>query len=133
MDPFSSYRAGFEVRAYRLCQRVLMFHHFAGEAGVGGDCLVRSTDFAYSYEEDLSLARNPVYTFLRGVTQTGYKRNGGGTGNAACHRLSSSTASPSCKTPSKTWPPQAWKISPSGWTERSTSGSICTAKASPAS
>ena len=26
-DPFSSYRAGFEVRTYRLCQRVLMFHH----------------------------------------------------------------------------------------------------------
>ena len=27
-DPFSSYRAGFEIRTYRLCQRVLMFHHF---------------------------------------------------------------------------------------------------------
>ena len=27
-DPFSTYRAGFEVRTYRLCQRVLMFHHF---------------------------------------------------------------------------------------------------------
>jgi hypothetical protein len=27
-DPFSSYRAGFEVRTYRLCERVLMFHHF---------------------------------------------------------------------------------------------------------
>jgi hypothetical protein len=25
-DPFSSCRAGFEVRTYRLCQRVLMFH-----------------------------------------------------------------------------------------------------------
>src|SRR5262249_50876549 len=46
-DPFSSYRAGFEVRTYRLCQRVLMFHHFPGEAGVGADCLVRSTDFVY--------------------------------------------------------------------------------------
>ena len=33
-DPFSSYRAGFEVRTYRLCQRVLMFHHFPGEPGV---------------------------------------------------------------------------------------------------
>ena len=27
-DPFSSHRAGFEVRTYRRCQRVLMFHHF---------------------------------------------------------------------------------------------------------
>src|SRR5262249_26979744 len=29
VDPFSTYRAGFEVRTYRLCQRVLMFHHFS--------------------------------------------------------------------------------------------------------
>jgi hypothetical protein len=49
-DPFSSYRAGFEVRTYRICQRVLMFHHFPGEKGVGRDCLVRVTDFTYSDE-----------------------------------------------------------------------------------
>jgi RHS repeat-associated protein len=77
-DPFSTYRAGFEVRTYRLCQRVLMFHHFAGEDGVGEDCLVRSTDFAYSDEVDPTHVRNPVYTFLRSVTQTGYCRNNGG-------------------------------------------------------
>jgi RHS repeat-associated protein len=76
-DPFSSYRAGFEVRTCRLCQRVLMFHHFPGEAGVGNDCLVRSTDFTYSHEQDPDDARNPVYTFLRAVTQTGYKRQNG--------------------------------------------------------
>lgn len=39
-DPFSSYRSGFEVRTYRLCQRVLMFHHFPDEVEVGQDCLV---------------------------------------------------------------------------------------------
>lgn len=50
-DPFSSYRAGFEVRTTRLCQRVLMFHHFPGEEGVGANCLVRSTDFTYSHEQ----------------------------------------------------------------------------------
>jgi hypothetical protein len=33
-DPFSSYRAGFEVRAYLLCQRILIFHHFPDEQGV---------------------------------------------------------------------------------------------------
>ena len=33
-DPFSSYRAGFEVRTTRLCRRVLMFHHFGEEDGV---------------------------------------------------------------------------------------------------
>ena len=46
-DPFSSYRAGFEVRTYRLCQRVLMFHHFPDDEAVGQNCLVRSTDFGY--------------------------------------------------------------------------------------
>jgi len=77
-DPFSSYRAGFEVRTGRLCQRVLMFHHFAGEPGVGVDCLVRSTDFTYAHEQDPANARNPVYTFLRTVTQTAYRRHNGG-------------------------------------------------------
>jgi hypothetical protein len=73
-DPFSSYRAGFEVRTYRLCQRVLMFHHFLGEVDVGRDCLVRSTDFTYSYEQNPTDARNPIYSFLLSVMQTGYKR-----------------------------------------------------------
>ena len=75
-DPFSSYRSGFEVRTYRLCQRVLMFHHFEGEGGVGKDCLVRSTDFTYSYEQKRDDIRDPIYSFLLSATQTGYKRNG---------------------------------------------------------
>ena len=74
-DPFSTYRSGFEVRTYRLCQRVLMFHHFPDEADVGANCLVRSTDFSYSYEQNPNDARNPVYTFLGAVSQSGYKRN----------------------------------------------------------
>jgi RHS repeat-associated protein len=77
-DPFSSYRAGFEVRTCRLCKRVLMFHHFEHEAGVGKDCLVRSTNLTYSHEQDPGDARNPVYTFLLAVTQTGYKRHNDG-------------------------------------------------------
>ncbi|MCG3156422.1 MAG: hypothetical protein DKINENOH_03046 [bacterium] len=77
-DPFSSYRAGFEVRTYRLCQRVLMFHHFPNEAEVKANCLVRSTDFTYTHEQDPNSARNPVYTFLHEVTQSGYKRDGNG-------------------------------------------------------
>jgi RHS repeat-associated protein len=77
-DSFSSYRAGFEVRTTRRCERVLMFHHFAGEPDVGIDCLVRSTDFTYSSEQDPANAKNPVYSFLRSVSQSGYKRSNGG-------------------------------------------------------
>ncbi len=62
-DPFSSYRAAFEVRTYRLCRRVLMFHHFEKELGVK-DYLVRSTEFAYS--------ESPIASFITGITQSGY-------------------------------------------------------------
>jgi len=64
-DPFSSFRAGFEIRTYRLCRRVLVFHEFL-ELGTG-PCLVRSTDFGF----DL----NPVASFLTATTQTGYVRD----------------------------------------------------------
>jgi len=71
-DAFSSYRAGFEIRTTRLCKRVLMFHHFPGEEGVGQDCLVRSTDFSYVDQQ------NRIYTFLHKATHTSYQRNGAG-------------------------------------------------------
>jgi RHS repeat-associated protein len=64
-DVFSSYRAGFEVRTYRLCRRVLMFHHFPEELGIE-DCLVRSTEFSYD--------ESPIASFITGVTQSGYVR-----------------------------------------------------------
>lgn len=67
-DPFSTYRAGFEVRTYRLCQRVLMFHHFPGEP-LGGDCLVHSVDFNYANN---LLSR---YSYMTSVAQTGYVRD----------------------------------------------------------
>jgi RHS repeat-associated protein len=65
-DPFSTYRAGFEVRTYRLCHRVLMFHHFPDEAG-GADCLVRSTEFEYR--------QKAIGSFITQVTQSGYVRH----------------------------------------------------------
>ncbi len=78
LDPFSGYRAGFEIRTYRLCRRVLMFHHFE-ELG-STPCLVRSTDFTYdgdpvSAYEDYARVGNPVATYLESVTQTGYVRD----------------------------------------------------------
>ena len=47
-DPFSTYRAGFEVRTYRLCRRILMFHHFPDEPEVGANCLVRAIELGYA-------------------------------------------------------------------------------------
>ena len=79
-DPFSSYKAGFEVRTYRLCQRVLMFHHFPEETGVGQDCLVRSTDFVYRHtrnnDNDLKKG-HPIASFISSITQAGYRKRTG--------------------------------------------------------
>lgn len=69
-DPFSVYRAGFEVRTYRLCRRVLMSHNFEEELNTP-DYLVRATHFDYD--------ENPVASRITGVTQSGYKRQDDGT------------------------------------------------------
>lgn len=69
LDPFSTYRSGFEVRTYRLCRRVLMFHRFA-ELGAT-PYLVRSTDFKFH--------QTPVSSFITSVTQSGYVRQSDGT------------------------------------------------------
>lgn len=82
-DAFSSYRAGFEVRTYRRCRRVLMFHRFA-ELGAE-PCLVRSTAFEYAdldyshlfpVESELAHPGSTRFaSFLRAVTQSGYVRD----------------------------------------------------------
>jgi RHS repeat-associated protein len=77
-DAFSTCRPGFEVRTARRCRRVLMFHHFEQEPGVGSDCLVRSTDFTYADELSPPDPRYPIHSFIRAVTQCGYRRRGTG-------------------------------------------------------
>jgi RHS repeat-associated protein len=87
LDPFSSHRAGFEVRTYRRCRRVLMFHHIpdlpTGEKGYDG--LVRSTEFDYAdldyrqpvaIEDELAHHGSTYFaSFIRAVTQSGYVRD----------------------------------------------------------
>jgi RHS repeat-associated protein len=68
-DPFSRYRSRFEVRTYRLCHRVLMFHHFPEELGAA-DCLVRSTEFEYR--------QKAIGSFITQITQSGYVRHADG-------------------------------------------------------
>jgi YD repeat-containing protein len=69
-DAFSTYRAGFDLRTYRLCQRVLLFHHFHEELGTD-DYSVRSTEFTYD--------ESPIASFITGITQSGYVRKTDGT------------------------------------------------------
>jgi RHS repeat-associated protein len=86
-DPFSSHRSGFEVRTYRRCSRVLMFHHIpdlpSGEKGYDG--LVRSTEFDYAdldYASAVTVADELAHqgstrfaSFMLAITQSGYVRD----------------------------------------------------------
>ena len=77
LDAFSTYRSTFEVRTYRLCQRVLMFHQFPTVPAVGADCLVRSTDLTHTSTPPADPSQ-PFYSYLLSVTQSGYTPNGAG-------------------------------------------------------
>ena len=82
-DPFSTFRAGFEIRTYRLCQRILVFHHFPEKAGDLDDCLVKSVDLTYSsgiQASGLSQRGQARGTFLEKVAILSYKRRNTGTG-----------------------------------------------------
>jgi Salmonella virulence plasmid 65kDa B protein/Insecticide toxin TcdB middle/N-terminal region/Insecticide toxin TcdB middle/C-terminal region len=59
-DPFSTHRAGFDVRSYRLCQRFLMFHQFP-ELGNQAE-LVRSTMLQYRPSRTLTKLLSVVHT-----------------------------------------------------------------------
>lgn len=77
LDPFSTYRSTFEVRTYRLCQRVLMFHQFPTVPTVGADCLVRSTDLTHTSTPPADPSQ-PFYSYLLSIAQSGYTPNGTG-------------------------------------------------------
>ncbi len=65
-DAFSNFTAGFEIRNYRLCSRILIFHQFEELGAL--PVLVKSTDLTYK--------ASPHLTQLIKVRQTGYIKNG---------------------------------------------------------
>src|SRR5438477_211916 len=69
-DPFSSHRTGFEVRTWRLCRRIMVFHDFGADLGPGPlPRLVRTVE--------LSLDSDPAATLLTSLRQVGYDWSGG--------------------------------------------------------
>lgn len=63
LDPFSQSHSGFEVRTYRLCRRILMFHHFPQQTS-DSENLVHS--IAIQYDESAHR------TVLTGLSMTGH-------------------------------------------------------------
>jgi RHS repeat-associated protein len=72
-DPFSEYRPGFELRTYRLCRRVLMFHHFTE---LGADpSLVKSLDLVYT-PSYAGADQHTEVSYLSSVTSSAYRQSG---------------------------------------------------------
>jgi RHS repeat-associated protein len=63
LDPFSRYNSGFEIRTYRLCHRILVFHSFEEELG-HENVLVSSVDLSY--------AESPTVTYHVAAELAGY-------------------------------------------------------------
>ncbi len=77
-DPFSTYRSGFEIRTYRRCERVLMFHHFPDElqqdgSPFGTDYLVRSLSMGYRPSGYNGSGQTEV-NYLGTIMESGYVR-----------------------------------------------------------
>lgn len=68
LDAYSSFRARFDVRCSRLCQRVLLFHRFP-DGTDGAASLVRTTEMTY--------AASAVASTLTSITVRGYRTDGG--------------------------------------------------------
>src|SRR5262249_54050028 len=70
-DPFSEYKAGFEIRTTGLCKGVLLFPHSAELPGGSG--LVKPLDFSYG---DPSATD---FSFVTSITERGYIKRPDGT------------------------------------------------------
>lgn len=78
-DAYSECKAGFEIRTYRLCERVLMFHDFSEIPSFGTKPkLVRSLDLTYqsSNDPETKTEQNAEITYLKTITQNGYNPAG---------------------------------------------------------
>lgn len=67
-DPFSSFRAGFEVRTLRRCRRILAYHHLQDDAN---QLLVKATHLAFRKDPHSELS------LLEAVTVAGTRRKAG--------------------------------------------------------
>ncbi len=76
-DAFSDFHAGFEIRTYRKCKRVMMFHYFKelkDESPVPAT-LVGSLDFVYQHDNEQSYFEAD---YITSITRCGYRRNSSG-------------------------------------------------------
>jgi RHS repeat-associated protein len=75
-DAFSSFRSGFDIRTYRLCKRVLLFHKFDVQTDQPiVDLLVSALELKYESfpEENVSNPNLEGFTYLKEALSKGYE------------------------------------------------------------
>lgn len=77
-DAFSSFRSGFDIRTYRLCKRVLLFHKFDVPTDQPiADLLVSALELKYESfpEENISNPNLEGFTYLKEALSRSYEYN----------------------------------------------------------
>ena len=73
-DAYSNFRAGFDIRTYRLCQRVLLFHKFGVEHQPVPQLLVSALELTYEDYPEATPSNYPLegFTYLKAAQTRGY-------------------------------------------------------------
>lgn len=75
-DPYSSYKSGFEIRTYRLCQNILLFHLFEKE--LGKPCLVRKLSLTHTNTQAYPPVQIRTMSLLKEIVISGCRRKSDG-------------------------------------------------------
>lgn len=73
-DPFSTFQAGFEIRTWRKCRRVIIFHSFAELSNENKPVPVPIRSLDLSYHHDTTPDSLVEADLIQEITQTGYKK-----------------------------------------------------------
>ncbi len=78
-DSYSSYVSAFEIRTYRLCRNVLLFHKFTKELGL--PCLVKRVALQYNNLQQYDPIQVSTMSMLNVVVSSGYRKKADGSYN----------------------------------------------------
>ncbi|MFO7257406.1 MAG: SpvB/TcaC N-terminal domain-containing protein [Bacteroidota bacterium] len=80
-DAFSNCRAGFEIRTYRRCRRIMLFHCFEELRANAEPYLVKSMELVFDEQLMLEIPNDSLdgFSYLVKIIQKGHKLNSNGT------------------------------------------------------
>ncbi|WP_160717882.1 SpvB/TcaC N-terminal domain-containing protein [Chitinophaga solisilvae] len=71
-DPFSYYNAGFEIRVFRLCEKIQLVHHFPDE--LGDPLVVKELVLQYEDVQSYTNVQFQAPSLLKSIVMNGYRK-----------------------------------------------------------